>query len=66
MATQAQLDEARAALHDLIIGKKAVKLKKDGREIEFTPATKMSLEQYIRQLQTELGVSHRRPAGVRI
>lgn len=66
MATQAQLDEARSALHQLMLGRRAVKVQKDGRTVEYTPATKRQLEDYIGQLEAALGTSTRRrgPAGV--
>ena len=65
MATQTQLDEARAALHSLITGKRAVKVQKDGRMVEYTPANRRDLEQYTNQLEIELGQSNRRrPARV--
>jgi len=65
MATAQDLTEARAALHSLIIGKKAVKVQMNGRSVEYTPASKSQLEQYINQLETELGLTQaRRPARV--
>ena len=65
MATAADLAEARAALHSLIIGKKAVKVTMNGRSVDYTPANKSQLEQYIKQLETELGQAPmRRPARV--
>ncbi|MCV6612009.1 MAG: gpW family protein [Amphritea sp.] len=67
MATQQQLTEARDALHQLIVGKKAVKIQKEGRMVEFTPTTRRDLEQYIKQLEIELGLGNRRrPIGVRL
>jgi hypothetical protein len=41
MATQAELDAARAALHDLMMGKRVATVQKDGRRVEFT-ATSVS------------------------
>ena len=66
MATQAQLDEARTALHQLLLGRRAVKVQKDGRTVEYTPANKRELEEYIGQLEATLGIGTRRrgPAGV--
>jgi hypothetical protein len=65
MTTQIRLQEAQDALHQLVIGKKAVKIQKDGRSVEFTPATRSELELYIRQLQSELNTgSMRRPSRV--
>lgn len=66
MATQAQLDEAKAALHQLMLGRRAVRVQKDGRTVEYTPATKRQLEDYIGQMEVALGTGNRRrgPAGV--
>ncbi|MCI7923277.1 phage tail protein, partial [Klebsiella pneumoniae] len=36
MATQSELDSARAALHDLMTGKRVATVQKDGRRVEFT------------------------------
>ncbi len=36
MATQTELDAARAALHDLMMGKRVATVQKDGRRVEFT------------------------------
>ena len=61
-----RLSEARAALHDLYLGKRVVKVQKDGRAVEYTPANRSDLERYIAQLETELnGGAKRRPIGVR-
>lgn len=65
MSTSAQLDEARNALHQLMTGKKAVKVQKDGRSVEYTPINISALRQYIQQLeQTVTTTSRRKPAGV--
>ena len=64
MATTADLNEAKAALHKLRIGKSVVSVKKDGREIQYGPADEAKLAGYVSQL--ELAVSpdkpRRRPA----
>lgn len=64
--TQTRLTEAQTALHELQTGTKAVKVKKDGREVEFTPANIYRLTAYIEELKAQLGQStrRRRPAGV--
>lgn len=65
MATQVELDEARAALHKLLTGRSAVKLQMNGRNVEYTPADRSALERYIKQLEVELGtINQRRPARV--
>ncbi|WP_028302627.1 phage head-tail joining protein [Oceanospirillum beijerinckii] len=62
MATQAQLDEARAALHALSIGKGVASIQKDGRKVDYTPANVGSLRAYIRELESVLASSQRRRA----
>ncbi|QQM31986.1 phage tail protein [Martelella lutilitoris] len=53
---QAQLSEAKQALHKLEIGQSAVTLSYDGESITYTAANRTSLQAYIRRLQAELGV----------
>lgn len=62
-----QLQQAKQALHELLLGKKAVKLQQNGRSVEFKPADVSELRAYIAQLETEEGTSsgRRRPAGIR-
>jgi membrane protease subunit (stomatin/prohibitin family) len=58
MATQAQLDEARAAYHSLQTGTMArVFVDQNGERVEFVAAKKTDLYNYIQQLESELGVS---------
>lgn len=66
MATISELQEARTAYHKLLTGKAVVKLQKDGREVEYTPADRAMLQKYIIDLEMSLGESTRRrgPAGV--
>ena len=61
-----RLNEAESALHSLLTGTKAVKVKKDGREVEYTQATVSQLRTYIETLKRQLNMvsSRRRPAGV--
>jgi len=61
-----RLDEAESALHSLLTGTKAVKVKKDGREVEYTQATVSQLKAYIETLKGQLNMvsGRRRPAGV--
>ena len=57
--------EAEQALHQLVIGQKAVKVQKDGRMVEYRPANAGELKQYIQQLKQALSkTTGRRPAGV--
>lgn len=62
MATQQQLDEARAALHNLITGKAVVSIQKNGRKVEYNLANKAELQGYISQLESELSARHARRA----
>ena len=65
MATQAELDAARAALHDLMTGKRVATVQKDGRRVEFTATSVADLKKYIADLESQIGISQRRrgPAG---
>lgn len=67
MANQAELEEARKALHDLLLGKKAIKLQKNGQSVEYQQADREKLKTYISELETKLGsvTTRRRPMGVR-
>lgn len=61
MATRVELDEARRALHELMTGKRAVTVQKDGRRVEFSVVNVSDLKKYIKELEDELGLSGRRP-----
>lgn len=64
MATLADLESARKALHDLLMGKRVASIQKDGRRVEYTSASVSDLRRYISDLEAELGLSsRRRPAG---
>lgn len=62
MATTQQLQEAKAALHNLMTGKAVVSLQRDGRRVEYTPANKTQLQSYISQLESELNARSTRRA----
>lgn len=66
MATINQLNEARDAYHKLLTGKSVVTLKRDGKEVSYTPADRLTLQKYIDDLERGLGQTSRRagPAGV--
>lgn len=66
MASQIELNQARAALHDLVLGKRAVKIQKDGRTVEYQQVNIDELRIYIQQLESDLGVgtTRRGPVGV--
>lgn len=68
MYTQEMLNEARKALHGLLLGKKAVSISKDGRQVQFNQTTIADLRRYINEIETGLGMASRRgpPAGVRL
>ncbi|RIA22656.1 gpW protein [Ectopseudomonas oleovorans] len=67
MATQQQLNEAREALHLLVTGKSTVSVQRDGKIVWFQQTNRRDLENYIAQLEAQLGggsQGRRRPAGV--
>jgi len=65
MATLSELDAARDALHDLMLGKRVATVQKDGRKVEFTATSVAELKKYIAELEVQVGSSTRRrgPAG---
>lgn len=65
MASQSDLDSARAALHDLMTGKRVATVQKDGRRVEFTVTSVRDLKKYIADLEVQVGITQRRrgPAG---
>ncbi|EBU1923950.1 phage tail protein [Salmonella enterica] len=67
MATMAELIEARAALHDLMMGKRVATVQKDGRRVEFIATSVSDLKKYIAEMEASLKTGGRRgPAGVRL
>lgn len=68
MATIAELQEARAALHSLMTGKRVASIQKDGRRVDYTATTVGELKKYISELEEALksGSRRRSPAGVRL
>lgn len=67
MTIEQQLAEARNALHALVLGKKAVRLQKEGRMVEYTPTNRRDLEAYISALESRVDKKNlRRPIGVRL
>ncbi|HED3852415.1 gpW family protein [Enterobacter soli] len=65
MATQAELDAARAALHDLMMGKRVATVQKDGRRVEFTATSVSDLKKYIADLESQIGTHSRRRGPAR-
>lgn len=58
-----RLAEAEAALHALRIGEQKVRIRRDGREIEFKPANRRDLEDYVYSLKKQLGEATRTARG---
>lgn len=53
---QSRLDDANAALHDLMTGKQKVRVEYQGRMVIYTPANIGALRGYIEELEIALGV----------
>ena len=51
MTRQEELAAARAALHDLMTGKRVATVQKDGRRVEFTATSVSDLKKYIAELE---------------
>ena len=64
MATQTELDAARAALHDLMMGKRVATVQKDGRRVEFTATSVTDLKKYIADLESQVGTTSRRQGQI--
>lgn len=65
MTEQQRLDQMRLAYQNLLMGKSARVIQKDGRRVEYSPADKQSLLSEIQRLESIAGQSRRRgPAGV--
>ncbi|MDL1992975.1 gpW family head-tail joining protein [Vibrio parahaemolyticus] len=65
MTDQQRLEQLRLAYQNLLIGKSARVIQKDGRRVEYSPADKQSLLNEIQRLESSAGQSRRRgPAGV--
>lgn len=68
MYTLQMLQEARKALHQLILGQKVVSVTKNGRQVQFSQTSIAALRNYIAEIEIGLGLStgRRPPAGVRL
>ncbi|MEE7832273.1 gpW family head-tail joining protein [Vibrio parahaemolyticus] len=65
MTDQQRLEQLRLAYQNLLMGKSARVIQKDGRRVEYSPADKQSLSNEIQRLESSAGQSRRRgPAGV--
>ena len=58
---EARLAGAETALHELAIGKAAVRVAYDGKDVTFTASNAGVLRAYIAELKSQLGISSRRP-----
>ncbi len=57
MASQAMLDQARAALHALMTGSSLQEIRHEGQGLmRYTPANAGELRRYINQLEGDLGL----------
>lgn len=66
MASQSELEQARAALHKLLTGRQAVRLERGDRVTVYQPSEQKSLESYISRLEGELGETTRRRGPARV
>lgn len=65
MSDSELLAQMKAAYTNLLMGKVARVVQKDGRRVEYTAADKDSLRSEISRLEASLGIGRRRgPAGV--
>ena len=64
MTLQERITEAENALHELTLGKRVVKITRNGKALEFGQTDSVSLRRYITELKNQLGGSRRRPMGV--
>jgi hypothetical protein len=63
---QARLDEAEAALHDLLTGRQIVQIGAESDRVQYTPAMVPQLRAYISELRGKLNpMRARRALGVR-
>ena len=63
---QAQLEEARAALHALMTGRAEVTVEYDGHRVQFARANAGELRRHIRDLERRLDPRRARPASRRV
>lgn len=68
MYTLEMLQEARKALHQLLLGQQVVSVSKNGRQVQFNQASISGLRNYIIEIETGLGIKsgRRPPAGVKL
>ncbi|WP_109464397.1 phage head-tail joining protein [Albibacillus kandeliae] len=63
---EAQLEEARGALHKLAIGGQLVKIKYEDGETEYSRASMPELRRYIRSLERQLGQTSSAPGSRKV
>lgn len=64
MTLQQRIEEAENALHELSLGKRVVKISRNGKSLEFNQANVSDLRRYITEMKNQLGGTRRRPMGV--
>ena len=64
MTLQERLTEAENALHELLLGKRAVKISRGGKSLEYTPADITALRRYITELKAQINGSRHGPMRV--
>lgn len=60
MTDEQRLEQAREALHQLMMGKSAVQVGHAQRQVTFSQRTMADLEKYIQKLEVKCGQSDRR------
>ncbi len=63
MPDEQRLDQAKEALHQLMMGKSAVQVGHGQRQVTFSQRSMADLEKYIQKLEVICGQSNRRGPG---
>ncbi len=63
MTDEQRLEQAREALHQLMMGKSAVQVGHGQRQVTFSQRTMADLEKYIQKLEVKCGQSNRLGPG---
>jgi sulfur carrier protein ThiS len=66
MTLDEKIAEAEDALHELNLGRRTVKVSRNGKAVEYTATTRVNLELYIANLKGQKNTSSRRPMGIRL
>lgn len=64
MTESEKLQEAEDALHELSLGKRVVKISRNGKAIEYSAANMTDLRRYITELKQSINGTARRPMRV--